>query len=68
MRKIAVIFGMIGFILSQQLFAESKVEQYTLTQSIHSKVGPRKNYRANLAKQYFGTGSKCRNWKRFCGR
>lgn len=68
MRKIAVIFGMVGIVLSQQLFAESNVEQTILNHSTYSEVGPRKNYRAVLAKQYFGGKSKCRNWKKFCGR
>lgn len=28
--------------------------------------GPKKNYRARLAKQYFGGGSRCHSWNRFC--
>jgi len=33
------------------------------------KLDPRKNYRAKLAKQYFGSGgSRCHKWNRFCGR
>ncbi|MEM5877388.1 MAG: hypothetical protein QXF12_00765 [Candidatus Aenigmatarchaeota archaeon] len=68
MRKIAVIFGMVGVILSHQLFAENRTEQFDVSQSTFYKVGPGKNYRSNLAKQYFGGSSKCRKWKRFCGR
>jgi hypothetical protein len=33
------------------------------------KLDPRKNYRAKMAKQYFGSGSgRCHKWNRFCGR
>ncbi len=33
------------------------------------KLDPRKNYRAKLAKQYFGSGGgRCHKWNRFCGR
>lgn len=37
-------------------------------QTQNSLVGPRKNYRVNLAKSYFGGGTKCRKWNRFCGK
>jgi len=33
------------------------------------KLDPRKNYRAQMAKQYFGgSGGRCHKWNRFCGR
>ena len=33
------------------------------------KLDPRKNYRAKMAKQYFGgRGSRCHKWNQFCGR
>jgi len=33
------------------------------------KPDPRKNYRAKLARQYFGSGGgRCHKWNRFCGR
>ncbi len=33
------------------------------------KLDPRKNYRAKLARQYFGGGGgRCHKWNRFCGR
>lgn len=33
------------------------------------KLDPRKNYRAKMAKQYFGGGGgRCHKWNRFCGR
>ncbi|MEN3041674.1 MAG: hypothetical protein ABDH66_09085 [Bacteroidia bacterium] len=45
------------------------VEGNQLTETSLSSLGPRKNYRAQLARAYFGGGGgKCRNWKRFCGR
>ena len=33
------------------------------------RLEPRKNYRAKLARQYFGSkGGRCHKWNRFCGR
>ncbi|MCX8113383.1 MAG: hypothetical protein N3E49_09390 [Bacteroidia bacterium] len=69
MRKIALtLVPLLGVSLAK---AEAKiaVEKTQLTEASLSSLGPRKNYRAQLARAYFGGGgSKCRNWKRFCGR
>ncbi len=44
------------------------VEKSQRTEITQTLLGPGKNYRAQMARAYFGSGSKCRNWKRFCGR
>lgn len=36
--------------------------------AIQTQIGPRKNYRVSLAKSYFGGGTKCRKWNKFCGK
>jgi hypothetical protein len=66
MKKIA--FLLIPFLGIGLAKSEKLVEQQNgMVQLI--KVDPRKNYRAKMAKQYFGGGGgRCRNWSRFCGR
>jgi hypothetical protein len=66
MRKIAfVLVPFLGVALakSEKMMAQ-KSEMVQLV-----KLDPRKNYRAQMAKQYFGgRGSRCHKWNRFCGR
>jgi len=66
MRKIAFLlipFLGIGLAKSEKI-VETNNETIQLV-----KLDPRKNYRAKMAKQYFGGGGgRCRKWNRFCGR
>ncbi|MDW8015940.1 MAG: hypothetical protein RMK19_08010 [Bacteroidia bacterium] len=69
MRKIALtLVPLLGVSLAK---AEVKIatERTQLMGTSLTAFSPRKNYRAQLARAYFGGGGgKCRNWKRFCGR
>jgi hypothetical protein len=66
MKKIAfVLVPFLGVALakSEKMMAQ-KSEMVQLV-----KLDPRKNYRAQMAKQYFGGGGgRCHKWNRFCGR
>jgi len=66
MRKLAFLlipFLGIGLAKSEKI-VETNSETIQLV-----KLDPRKNYRAKMAKQYFGGGGgRCRKWNRFCGR
>jgi hypothetical protein len=66
MRKIALVlvpFLGVALAKSEKMIAQ-KSEMVQLV-----KVDPRKNYRAKMAKQYFGGGGgRCHKWNRFCGR
>lgn len=66
MKKIAfVLVPLMGVALAK---AEALAEQKTQITQV-TTLGPGKNYRAKLAKQYFGRGgSRCHKWNRFCGR
>ncbi|MEN3040402.1 MAG: hypothetical protein ABDH66_02540 [Bacteroidia bacterium] len=67
MRKIALtLVPLIGVMLAKVEASEVVVKSQAV-QGVELSWGPRKNYRAQLARAYFGS-SKCRNWKRFCGR
>jgi|GEM_PF-1646668 len=67
MRKIVLtLIPLLGVALAKAE-ANAAVEKVEAAQII-TALGPGKNYRAQLARSYFGGGSKCRNWKRFCGR
>jgi hypothetical protein len=66
MRKIAFLLILfLGLALAK---SEKIVEPSSGT--VHLvKTDPRKNYRAKMAKQYFGGGGRrCHKWNRFCGR
>ncbi len=66
MRNIALL--LIPFLGVALAKSEALAEQRTQAKEVIS-VGPRKNYRAKLARQYFGSGAgSCRRWNRFCGR
>jgi hypothetical protein len=66
MKKIA--FALVPFLGVALAKAEALAEQRTQNKEVIS-IGPRKNYRAKLARQYFGSGAgSCRRWNRFCGR
>ena len=61
---IAAPFMGVGLAKSEAVILEQKTE---LVETV--KLDPRKNYRAKLARQYFGGGGGgCRKWNRFCGR
>jgi len=66
MKKIAfVLVPFLGVALakSEKMMAQ-KSETIQLV-----KLDPRKNYRTQMAKQYFGGGGgRCHKWNRFCGR
>ena len=60
----AVPFMGVGLAKSEAVVVEQKTELVEIV-----KLDPRKNYRAKLARQYFGgRGGKCHKWNRFCGR
>jgi len=66
MRKLLLMlvpFIGVGLAKSEAIVVEQKTELVKIL-----KLDPRKNYRAKLARQYFGGGSSCRKWNRFCGR
>ncbi|MEN3040469.1 MAG: hypothetical protein ABDH66_02890 [Bacteroidia bacterium] len=68
MRKIVLtLVPLLGVMLAKAEAVEVTVKTQ-MTGVTELSMGPRKNYRAQLARAYFGGGSKCRNWKRFCGR
>ncbi|MCS6895106.1 MAG: hypothetical protein NZZ60_03005 [Bacteroidia bacterium] len=69
MRKIALtLVPLLGVMLAKAETAEVVVKSQAVEVTEISE-GPGKNYRAQIARAYFGGGgSKCRNWKRFCGR
>jgi hypothetical protein len=65
MRKIAFLlvpFLGVALAKSEKMMAQ-KSETIQLV-----KLDPRKNYRTQMAKQYFGGGGRCHKWNRFCGR
>jgi len=66
MRKL--LFLLISFL--GIVFAKSEKKTAQKNETIQLvKLDPRKNYRAKMAKQYFGGGGgRCRKWNRFCGR
>ncbi len=69
MRKIAlVLVPLLGVALAKAEAPAEKVAAEMTAQVLLGPGGPGKNYRAQMARAYFGSGSKCRNWKRFCGR
>ncbi|MCS7152851.1 MAG: hypothetical protein NZ989_02780 [Bacteroidia bacterium] len=66
MRKIALTLVPLFGVMLAKAETAIVVEKTNFSQTL---VGPRKNYRAQMARAYFGGGGgKCRNWKRFCGR
>ncbi|MCS6894693.1 MAG: hypothetical protein NZZ60_00905 [Bacteroidia bacterium] len=69
MRKIVLtMVPLLGVMLAKAEAAEVVVQTHTV-ELTEASWGPGKNYRAQMARAYFGGGgSKCRNWKRFCGR
>ncbi len=69
MRKIAfVLVPFLGVALAKADAHADKITTELTVQALLGPGGPGKNYRAQMARAYFGSGSKCRNWKRFCGR
>ena len=69
MKKIAlVLVPLLGVALAKAEAPAEKLAAEMSTQVLLGPGGPGKNYRAQMARAYFGSGSKCRNWKRFCGR
>ncbi len=61
---IAVPFIGVGLAKSEAVVMEQKTQLVEIV-----RLDPRKNYRAKLARQYFGSGGgSCRKWNRFCGR
>jgi len=66
MRKITFLLALfLGIALAKsEKIVEQKSEMIQLI-----KLDPRKNYRSQMAKQYFGGGGgRCHKWNRFCGR
>lgn len=54
----------LGLAKGEAIVTVQKTEMVEIVQ-----LDPRKNYRAKLARQYFGKGGgSCRSWSRFCGR
>ncbi len=66
MKKIALLFIFFLGIL----FAKGEKVTVQKDETVQFvRPDPRKNYRAKIAKQYFGGGGgRCRKWNRFCGR
>lgn len=73
MRKIIIsLIALLGVSLGHTegikvVDSEVKTETFAI-QVQKTLAGPRKNYRVNLARSYFGGGAKCRKWNKFCGR
>ena len=61
---LAVPFIGVGLAKGEAIVTAQKTEMAEVVQ-----LGPGKNYRAKLARQYFGGGGgRCHKWNRFCGR
>ncbi|MEM5877938.1 MAG: hypothetical protein QXF12_03585 [Candidatus Aenigmatarchaeota archaeon] len=67
MRKIAKIVSGFAVLTAVTFGSVAKAETVSVSANHEFQVGPGKNYRAKLARSYFGKSS-CRKWSNFCGR
>lgn len=67
MRKIAKIVSGLAVLTAVMFSAVAKAETVSVSANHEFQVGPGKNYRAKMARSYFGKSS-CRKWGNFCGR
>jgi len=71
--RISIVMRKLVFLLISFLGIALAKSEKMMTQKSETiqlvKLDPRKNYRAKMAKQYFGGGGgRCHKWNRFCGR